>query len=78
MVWLASLANSELRRRSGKVARHIVVGTACERVESGVEKRPDTWPVLCPRSVPSVGLRGRPVDRDGPPSLFSAAGGRRA
>jgi hypothetical protein len=57
---LASLANSEQRRRSGKVARHIVVGTAWGRVENGVEGRPKPrTPGLCPGSVPSVGLRGR-------------------
>jgi hypothetical protein len=38
------------RRRSGKVARHIVVGMAWGRVESRVERHPDTWPVPAQRA----------------------------
>jgi len=57
MAWLAgfpSLADSELRRRSGKVARHIGVGTAWGRARV-VDWRGAPTPGLCARGVPAVG-----------------------
>jgi hypothetical protein len=72
---VASLANSEQRRRSGKVARHIVVGTAWGRVENGVEGRPNTWPVPAQRAFGWV--TGSMTMKDGD-DLLCLAGGRRA
>lgn len=60
--WLAGFLGEQRPAASGKVARHIVVGTAWERVESRVEKHPDTWPVPAQRAfgwvrpVPSSSL----------------------
>lgn len=60
--WLASLADSELRRRSGKVARHIVVGTAWGRVSEGVDWRGARTPGLCARGVACGWGRRRMTD----------------